>query len=420
MNRPTIFLSSTIYDFQDLRSALKDYLELRGCTVFASEHNDFEKPLDVHSYEACLRTIEQCDLFVLFIGSRVGGLKDETAGVSITRAEYEHAYALAQQGRIRLLSFVRSEVWTYRESVKALSRYLEADTERMQERPLVKAPTKFMTDAQAIIAFIEQVARNAETSKAARGHGAFPVANWIHQFRTFAEVRSAIDPLIFAGLEVPQAAGRAALYNRLTALLQILLLKGQSGPLVATARIRALVQGIRLTVPQVMGQVVVDQKTWSSLIFLSTHLLPIRVDAAPLFPFLSDPLLLAYDPKTGAFVETEEHRALNDLILAMDGYGRAAEHFDFAEFVRGKNGNAATVPVNGQMLATLLHLLLRLATMTELAIALAESMKGKAFRRPPALPRGPFVDQEENLCKEALTIEDIQAFIESRCQPPSP
>ncbi|RYG08667.1 MAG: DUF4062 domain-containing protein, partial [Burkholderiales bacterium] len=196
MNRPTIFLSSTIYDFQDLRSALKDYLEQRGCTVFASEHNDFEKPLDVHSYEACLRTLEQCDLFVLFIGSRVGGLKDETAGLSITRAEYEHAYALAQQGRIRLLSFVRSEVWTYRESVKALSRYLEADTERMQERPLVKAPTKFMTDAQAIIAFIEQVARNAETSKAARGQGAFPVANWIHQFRTFAEVRSAIDPLI--------------------------------------------------------------------------------------------------------------------------------------------------------------------------------------------------------------------------------
>ena len=35
-NRPTFFLSSTIFDFRDLRSALKHYLEVQGCTVLAS------------------------------------------------------------------------------------------------------------------------------------------------------------------------------------------------------------------------------------------------------------------------------------------------------------------------------------------------------------------------------------------------
>ena len=44
IKRPTFFLSSTIYDFLDLRSALKFSLEERGCTVFASEFNDDVTP----------------------------------------------------------------------------------------------------------------------------------------------------------------------------------------------------------------------------------------------------------------------------------------------------------------------------------------------------------------------------------------
>lgn len=34
--RPTFFLSSTIYDFRDLRGAIKFSLEARGCKVLAS------------------------------------------------------------------------------------------------------------------------------------------------------------------------------------------------------------------------------------------------------------------------------------------------------------------------------------------------------------------------------------------------
>jgi hypothetical protein len=61
---PTFFLSSTIYDFKDLRSALKHYLEEQGCSVLASEYNDLPKPLDVHSYDACLNAIMAADYFV--------------------------------------------------------------------------------------------------------------------------------------------------------------------------------------------------------------------------------------------------------------------------------------------------------------------------------------------------------------------
>jgi hypothetical protein len=50
MKPPTFFLSSTIYDFKDLRSAIKYYLEQQGCRVLASDFNDFPKPPKLRGY----------------------------------------------------------------------------------------------------------------------------------------------------------------------------------------------------------------------------------------------------------------------------------------------------------------------------------------------------------------------------------
>ena len=66
-------LSSTIFDFKVLRSAIKYALEVRGCEVLASEFNDFTVDSSSHRYEACLTNIAKADYFVLLIGSRVGG-----------------------------------------------------------------------------------------------------------------------------------------------------------------------------------------------------------------------------------------------------------------------------------------------------------------------------------------------------------
>ena len=115
MKRPTFFISSTIFDFQDLRSALKFYLEEQGCKVLASEFNDFTKPLDKHSYQACLDAIHAADYFILLIGSRVGGWYDERSRISITQHEYREAYALHKAGKLKLLNFVRADVWRVKE-----------------------------------------------------------------------------------------------------------------------------------------------------------------------------------------------------------------------------------------------------------------------------------------------------------------
>jgi len=43
MQKPKIFISSTIYDFQDLRSSLKYWLSELGFSVQLSEYSDFEE-----------------------------------------------------------------------------------------------------------------------------------------------------------------------------------------------------------------------------------------------------------------------------------------------------------------------------------------------------------------------------------------
>lgn len=63
MNKLKIFVSSTIYDFKDLRSALKYWLTEKGYEVRMSERNDFKKDSNQNSYQACLDSIKECDYF---------------------------------------------------------------------------------------------------------------------------------------------------------------------------------------------------------------------------------------------------------------------------------------------------------------------------------------------------------------------
>lgn len=99
LSKPVIYISSTIYDFQDLRSALKFWLEELGYEVMLSDFNDFTKPLETNSYEACLRAIARADYFILLMGARVGGFYDAVNNISITRMEYRTAYELVEQGQ---------------------------------------------------------------------------------------------------------------------------------------------------------------------------------------------------------------------------------------------------------------------------------------------------------------------------------
>jgi hypothetical protein len=197
-NTPKIFISSTVYDFKDIRSALKFYLEEHGYIVYTSESSDFKVDVKVHSYEACLNLIDECDYFILLIGSRVGGWYDKENKISITRQEYRHAYQLHQQGGLQILSFVRNEVWQLKETRNELTRYLENinNFDKDLIADIVNAPTKFANDAQFVSDFIQEVGKNAETRIAMQDKALLPTGNWIRVFNSFKDIIDSLKELI--------------------------------------------------------------------------------------------------------------------------------------------------------------------------------------------------------------------------------
>lgn len=193
--KPSIFISSTVYDFGDLRGALKYYLEELGYTVNLSEYHDFHHALDENSYEACLKTVRSSDYFVLLIGSRAGGLYTKESNATITQMEYRAAYERAKEGKTRILAFVRKDVWTIKEDRDELKKLLKNELliagEVINEEAaakIAKHSSKFVTDAERIFSFIKEVCKNDEMKEAIDGKAELPIANWIHPFTNFGEI----------------------------------------------------------------------------------------------------------------------------------------------------------------------------------------------------------------------------------------
>lgn len=88
---PTVFVSSTCYDLNQVREDLKEFLEINyGFETLLSEFNSF--PIDPckGTFENCLENVDKrADVFILIIGDRYGYITD--SGKSITNLEYLHA-----------------------------------------------------------------------------------------------------------------------------------------------------------------------------------------------------------------------------------------------------------------------------------------------------------------------------------------
>jgi hypothetical protein len=192
--QPSIFISSTIYDFRDLRSSLKYYLQSLGYYVYLSEFNDFPKALDISTFEAALQTLRSADYYLLLIGHRIGGLYREADQISITRMEYRTAYEEAKTGKIRLLILVTEEIWNIRSDRNALRDYMTSAEKISRElsdkdiQDLVRHPSPILNNANLIFDFLDEVSRVDEMRKAVAGEIDFPKANWIDTFSTFQDI----------------------------------------------------------------------------------------------------------------------------------------------------------------------------------------------------------------------------------------
>jgi hypothetical protein len=418
MKPPTFFLSSTIFDFKDLRSAVKYYLEHQGCRVLASEFNDFPKPLDTHSYEACLRAIKQADWFVLLIGTRVGGWYDEAARVSITQQEYREAYKLHLKGRLKLLNFVRSDVWRLKEDRKELARHLDGlGVDPGAKARIVNFPCKSASDAEFLTGFINEVGRNRETLAARASGACLPTGNWIHVFDSFKDVIDAIQFQPLGGRPVEEATLRRLLMRELREFLRISLVKARQGRAFSPRHSVDLFHSEHqlTTADRRRQSCLVHTKSFDQLCSLAITLMTVRYHPQVLLRAIESPVFLRYDLANSCFTEEPVYEALVTLSEEIRRFTMANspetlqivfETSPRAMPVRGDRLEVDTVKLFG-----LLHLLDRWCNIIELCMAIVNFLRGQEFAMPDLRPRSFLIDMNEELKREEVTNDELDAFL---------
>ena len=184
-NKPRIYVSSTIFDFADLRSALKYWLEEFDFEVQMSEFNDFEVNLNLSSFQACLESINKCDYFILLIGGRRGAWFSEREKISITQKEYRTAYDIAKKGNIKIITYIRKYISDIKEDRKAIKKDIESEASD-------NIKSKLIEDPEFIFPFIDEVRCSEEMRQAIKGISDYPPNNWVYLFNNFKDIFDAL------------------------------------------------------------------------------------------------------------------------------------------------------------------------------------------------------------------------------------
>jgi hypothetical protein len=415
MRPPTFFLSSTIYDFRDLRSAIKYYLEQQGCRVLASDQNDFPKPLDKHSYEGCLKTISEADYFILLIGSRVGGWYDEPDRVSITQREYREAYGLHLQGRMKLINFVRLDVWQMREERKAVGKHIrDFKLDSVVKNQIVNHPSKLAEDPDFTIKFIEEVGKNRETAAAAKGPAPFPTGNWLHVFDGFPEVIEQLQVQAFAGLPVEEMALRRLLRQELLEILRISLVCSNGKVFSPKRGIERFHESLPKKLSLGQTRSLVNTEWLDNLCSLWISTINNRYYPTVLPRALESSTFLDFDAKHGMVKEQPVYSCLRRLADEIERFqlGKNADLMKFfaetSPKFREPVGETMEVPTKD--LLGLLHVVDRWSNIVDLCKAIINHVDGKPLVMPNLRPRSPLY-KDEDLDRQDATIEETEAFL---------
>jgi len=185
---PTVFISSTVGEFRDLRSALYYTLREKGCKVYLSEAAEFDVRGDRSACDECFRNITLSDYYILLIGNKRGSLFEN--GVSVTRQEYRVARDtfLSTHNRPKLLMFIR-------ESTESA---LGSDNGKQAEIGI--------EDHLHLASFVDEV-QNPEMEG---------VPSYLKRFRDFEDVIRSLDSQLNLGKNLNDTLLRRALLTELT------------------------------------------------------------------------------------------------------------------------------------------------------------------------------------------------------------
>ena len=422
-DKPKVFISSTIYDFRDLRSSLKFWLEEFGFEVLLSEHNDFPVQVDKNSYDTCLNAIDGCDYLIVLVGGRVGGWYDKANRVSITQAEYRRGYDRLLSGRIKVLAFVRQEIWDVREDRNELERLLKNEallSTELDEADIAKITrhaSKFANDAEFTFQFLNEIARSEEMKAALERKSPFPIGNWIRQFRDFRDIADALHVEFRIGISLRRVALTANLCAEIEANLRVLMDQndGDAEPKYVWASFarRKLAGGFRDN-SEMKGKYL----KWLSMFALTGCACGRKLSTTALDEAITSGEFLEFDQTADAFVVGEVQQALLGLKRhvqrlrhteeLMDG----SKRFEFNEQLKGIDGDEHRSIANISLLSVLsIHD--SQFNVVELHKAIFRAVHGDfaPLKNLQLYADSPIDEESKNLERERATSEQIAKWL---------
>jgi len=158
MAKPRIFISSTCFDLNDVRSELTSFLGGYGFEVLNSQLKNFGVAPQRHSHTACLDQVYNAEYCIVIIGRRRGGTY-VASEKSITNEEYDHA---VKKG-IPIIIFVDSRV---EEAIPLYKRNPSSDFSSV-------------VDDKRIFHFVDYIKSSSED-------------NWIHKFSNINDIKDVL------------------------------------------------------------------------------------------------------------------------------------------------------------------------------------------------------------------------------------
>lgn len=114
MAKPRVFISSTFYDLQQIRSELDKFISNLGYEPVRNEEGDIPYDKDEELQKYCYREIENVDILVSIIGSRYGSPAiTEEKEYSVSMKELKTAYEKNKHVFIFIAKSVLTEYETY-------------------------------------------------------------------------------------------------------------------------------------------------------------------------------------------------------------------------------------------------------------------------------------------------------------------
>jgi hypothetical protein len=426
LSKPKVFVSSTIYDFRDLRSALKLWLEEYGYEVLLSEFNDFPQLPDQNLYESCLKAIGQSDYFLLFIGSRVGTWYNQDQQLSVTRMEYRHAYEQFKQGKLKILVFVRKEIWDIHQDRKELKRFLENEASLQTELSLedktkiVNHPSNFLNDANFIMDFLHEVTRSEEMNEASKRALELPSGNWIYQFTSFHDIIDAARTVLNLSGDLRQKALCSNLKHEIKSILAELLQPDDNGvqPVTSWSKFaRKRFQGNWNDKSSYKG----DYLIWLGMFLLTDGNVGKRMKVTALREAISSGEFLDFDkttgmhtvgPLQGALIELDAHieqlrnidnsHVLNTAIMLLSN-----------DDIKNNRGKEFVMPNEKLVMAFAIHDLIENVMILCHAIYFALEGNESHLGNVKLNPSSPIKDESEKIRRERVSFDNVHNWLET-------